>query len=218
VFVAGALLVATGCAGSDSVADVETVNGDSADAADAAGAGGANSSGEGASEASRTVVENTATPADSPAAGGSLGSVTAQLQDWYTGEQVPLRIDVTGLVRNGDAVELSMTLTNENPLNPDAEEDAGSYDPNTDFMENAASDDYDISAVSLVDHNAKKRYLPALDSAGACLCTAGLYDHRIQPGESIELAATFGGLPSDVSQVDLHVPGFEPITGIAIQG
>jgi hypothetical protein len=150
-------------------------------------------------------------------AAASLGSSTGQHRaNPNDPRPVPLRIDVTGLDRNGDLIELAMTLTNEAPASAGRNElDFAAYNV---FGEqrNPGGAEWDLSAVALVDQVSRLAYLPVLDSAGECLCTRELGSPVLDPGDSIRLVATFGGAPADLRQVDLHVPGFAPITGLGI--
>jgi hypothetical protein len=144
--------------------------------------------------------------------GGSLGGSTGELPNFDTGAPVSLRLDVTSLERNGDLVELGMTLTNE-----DEElefEPVGSFkDP-----EFATANVYDLSGVRLIDQGERKAYLPVIDSAGVCLCTGDLFNVTVPPGDSLELDATFGGIPDSVTTLDLDVPGFSAIAGLEVEG
>jgi hypothetical protein len=144
--------------------------------------------------------------------GQALGSGTGDVATFDTGAPVALRIDVTRLERNGDLVELAMTLTNE--------DDETEFEPVASFVdpELAASDVYDISGVRLIDQGERKAYLPVLDSAGVCLCTGNLFNTTIPPGDSLDLDATFGGIPDGVTTLDLDVPGISTITGLPVEG
>lgn len=140
-----------------------------------------------------------------------LGTTTGQGEASPSDDTlVPLRIDVTGLERNGDLVELYMTLTNESD---DAEM---VFEPWGQFGADTGGGSYDLAGVGLVDQAAQKMYLPVLDSEGRCLCTGDLINLVVQPGEPAELHASFGGVPEDVESLDLHVPGFDPISGLEV--
>ena len=62
--------------------------------------------------------------------------------------------------------------------------------------------------------------LPNLVSDPDHLCHLphGVNAHDVGAGQSTSYDATIGGLPEDVETVDVHVPGFPPITGVEIQG
>jgi hypothetical protein len=141
-----------------------------------------------------------------------FGSGTGQLPNFDTGAPVSLRIDVTGLERNGDLVELRMSLTNE--------DDELEFMPVNSFVdpEFAAIAVYDLSGVRLIDEGERKAYLPVIDSQGVCLCSNNLVNVTVPPADSLELEAAFGGIPDTVTTLDLDMPGFSAITGLAIQG
>jgi hypothetical protein len=148
--------------------------------------------------------------------GGSLGSSTGQHPSDMESDSpvVPLRIEVTGLQRDGEVIELTMTLTNEH-------EDAAFRalqvfaDPE---LRSDIDPRFDISGVKLVDQGERRAYLPMLDSEEVCQCTYGLNELYIAAGESHELHASFGGIPESVTTLDLEVPGFEPVSGLEVQG
>jgi hypothetical protein len=131
---------------------------------------------------------------------------------------VRLRIDVTRLERNGDLVEMSLVLTNETaPTNTEADE--LTFEPWDKFGSgDSGATGYDLSGAGLVDQEEQKIYLPVVDSEGDCLCTTDLANLAIPPGESANLAATFGGIPDDVGPLDVHLAGFEPVIGLEIDG
>jgi hypothetical protein len=143
---------------------------------------------------------------------GALGSGTGQIPDFDTQAPIALRLDVTSLDRNGDLVELGMTMTNE-----DEELD---FEPTNTLVdpELMASGTRDISGVRLIDQGERKAYLPVIDSEGVCLCTNNLVTVSVPPGDSFELKASFGGIPESVTTLDLDVPGFSTIAGLEVQG
>lgn len=142
----------------------------------------------------------------------SLGSTTGQHPNHAEDAMVPLQLDVTGLQRKGDLVELKMLLTVATDQ-PDVQ-----FSP-WDFMADTkrANYGYDISGVRLVSQSENKAYLPAIDSDDVCLCSAGLDNVMLGAGESTSLSATFGGIPAEVTDIDLHMPGFSPLAGLTIQ-
>lgn len=164
---------------------------------------------EGAAEHASGEQEGAGRERTTRGRGESLGSTTGQHPSTPLDQQlVPLRIDVTGLERHGELVELYMTLTNEG----DAE-----FAPYSAFGSETGSS-YDLSGVALVDQGGQKLYLPAVDSEGVCLCTGNLANVYLPAGETLGLEATIGGIPDDVETVDLHIAGFDPVTGLEIAG
>jgi hypothetical protein len=165
-------------------------------------------------ETTERTTDTTDTGDDSEdTGGGSLGSSTGQqrhdgLDDLSS--LVPLRIEVTGLERNGELVELAMTLTNE--------DEALDFTPNDVFTDlEWLGSQYNLTSIRLIDQGERKAYLPVVDSEDVCLCSDGLNAFVVAAGESAELHASFGGIPETVTTLDLEVPGFSPIAGIEVQ-
>lgn len=144
-----------------------------------------------------------------------LGTTRAQREN-LDGVNVPLRVDVVRLERNGELVELGLVLTNE------ADDDGSgtlNWEPYTDLGGGPGiNGHYDIREVGIVDPDGQRIYLPAMDDQGVCRCTATGGGAGVEAGQSMTLDATIGGLPEDVDAVDVHVPGFPPITGVEVQG
>lgn len=154
-----------------------------------------------------------------PGSGGGTGEVLGTARAQLTASPgnatlVPLRADVTRLERHGELVELSVTLTNENTGESN---DDTTFEPWTTFQSDGAGN-YDVSGIALVDPEGQKLYLPARDSEGACLCTDDLDDVPVAPGaDPLLVSATIGGVPEDVEQVDVSIPGFPTIVGVPIR-
>lgn len=139
--------------------------------------------------------------------GDVIATITSDVERGINRDgRVPLRIDVTRLQRNGDLVDLVFVLTNEH--------DVDDYVP----YPNRWSDGSDrvIDGVQLVDQGNQRVYLAAMDNERGCLCSSS--DFELAPGESIERYATYGGVPSDVTEVDIHLPFFPPIDGVPVSG
>ena len=151
---------------------------------------------------------------EAPADDEILGTSTGQHPtDPLDSTPVPLRIDVTGLERNGDLVELTFVMTNE------ADPSTPGFEPYSVFSDPRTGDGaYAISGTSLIDGEGQKAYLTVLDSEGTCLCTGGMSGVSIPGGGSMQMSATFGGLPESLESVDVSVPGFAPVTGVPIDG
>jgi hypothetical protein len=144
-----------------------------------------------------------------------LGTTRAQREN-LANVVVPLRIDVVRLERHGELVELGLLVSNEAD---DDGTDTLDWDPLTDLGGGPGiNGNYDIREVGIVDPDGQRIYLPALDDQGVCRCTGTGGGAGVSPGESLTLDATIGGLPTDVEAVDVHVPGFPPITGVEVQG
>jgi hypothetical protein len=149
--------------------------------------------------------------AGSADSGEAFGSTTGQHPNWFGDATVPLQLDVTRLQRNGDLVELEMVLTVTTDA-PDTD-----FSPWSHMADATRAEVYDISGVRLVSQRENKAYLPAIDSSDVCLCTSGLDKVHLGAGDTVSLSATFGGVPAEVTESDLQVPGFSPLTGLTIR-
>lgn len=202
--VAAALLVGIGtaCSGDDGDglrADTESIDsstpGGDSEAASGNGDGGGNGS-------------------DSSGDGDVLGTTRAQLPtNAIDPRTTPVRIDVVRLERNGDLVELGALLVNE--IEPaDGDSDPQEFQANDLFTDGGT---YDASGLGLVDGDSQKLYLPVFDSEGRCLCTDGFGAVEVPPGGTLNMDATFGGVPDGLETVDVRIPGFPTITGVPIR-
>jgi hypothetical protein len=189
--------------------------------------GAANDRDRGASGSGTTPSPGTG---DEPAADPEvLGTARAELPNvslGIPGRSLPMRVDVTGLQRNGSRVELTFAVTNE-AAPEETDDDPGtsespSFELTLRFVETpgepqTSDEPDDVSGVELVD-GAGGTHGPASDDGGRCLCSDGLTAQYIDPGDSTDFVATFGDLPADVTTVDVHVPGFPAITALPIAG
>jgi hypothetical protein len=201
-FAAGLLLLmAVACSGDDEANPVSGQEGSDAESAESTSAADA--------EGARSGEEDGQAGASEP-----LAHVSGELPDFSETQMVPLGLDVTSLRRNGELVELEMTLTVE-VENPPSDFRFNIWSYLTDNVD-TGSTNFDVSGVRIIDQEGRYAYLPAVDSQGVCLCSSAGSD--IAPGESVDLQATFGGVPTDVSRVDVHVPGFSTAEHLTIEG
>lgn len=144
-----------------------------------------------------------------------LGSATARLPAAPNDETlVPLRLEVTGLERLDGMVELRVALANEGESStPDFQPYSSFDDPRLPTGDGL----YSVSGASLVDAGAERAYLTIVDSEGTCLCTGRLSQVAVAAGESFDMYADFGGVPDDLEEVDVQVPGFPTIDGVPIE-
>ncbi|MGH9214471.1 MAG: hypothetical protein ACRD2C_27950 [Acidimicrobiales bacterium] len=195
--VAAMFLLGTACGDDDDTAQAESIQDTQSQADD---------------ESTSGDDETTETTAGGESGGEPLGTTRGQHPaDPLDSTLVPLRIDVTRLERNDELVELSITLTNE------TEETDLAFEPYSQLGSDGASSTYDLGGAGLVDQSEQKLYLPVYDSEGICLCT-DVAELVLEPSQSAELHASFGGLPEDVGPLDLRIPGFEPIAGLEVDG
>ena len=143
-----------------------------------------------------------------------LGSATGRLPaNPNDSTLVPLRLDVTGLERLEGMVELRVTVTNTGRRStPDFEPYSSFDDPRLPTGQGL----YSVSGASLIDAEGERAYLTIVDSEGTCLCTGRLSEVAVPAGDSFEMYADFGGVPDDLDQVDVQVPGFPTVASVPI--
>lgn len=180
-----------------------------ADASSDTAAGGQDES----DESDESSVSGDGEP-DGSGDGDVLGSVTATLSaDPNDDTPVALRLDVVALERLSGRVEARFVLANE------GEDEGPTFEPWGSFVDPRLRADeapWSLSGASLIDGEAQKAYLTIIDSEGVCLCTGDLDALAVAPGDSTELYADFGGVPDDVEQLDVQVPGFPPVTEVPL--
>lgn len=71
-----------------------------------------------------------------------------------------------------------------------------------------------LDGVYLIDPDGLKKYLTVLDAKENCVCSDNLVN--VQPGERLDLFATFAAPPPEVKTVTVVVPSFEPINGVPV--
>jgi hypothetical protein len=114
---------------------------------------------------------------------------------------------------------LALVLTNEAEPPSDGSEPPAFGVDNTFADGHGINARYDVSGLGLVDGEQQMLYLPAYDSEGNCLCTftGSGGSTQVRPGEPLTIEATFGGVPEDVEQFDVRIPGFPAVSGVAVQ-
>ncbi|MFL1432793.1 MULTISPECIES: hypothetical protein [unclassified Nocardiopsis] len=74
------------------------------------------------------------------------------------------------------------------------------------------------AGVTITRTDGGTRYHPVMDGAGECLCSgdnSSTFRERIEPGEKMSYWSMFS-VPSDVENISVEIPGFEPIEDIPI--
>jgi hypothetical protein len=150
--------------------------------------------------------------AAAPAGPDDLGEViaTRDVQVSENGDVIPVRVELYQLRRKDGFVTVNLRMTNTGTEGAGhrwqiADEFAGDTPGHT------------LAGVSLVDRKNRKQYLvartggDAADGAGAnnqdrYLASLQLASVFVQPGQSVNLYATFGAPPDDVRAVDVVVP------------
>jgi hypothetical protein len=144
----------------------------------------------------------------------SLGSSTARLPAGPRDPTlVPLRLDVIAVERLEGMVEMRVTITNEgDSRSPDFQPFDAFVDPRLPTGDGVES----LSGAMLVDPAGERGHLAMVDSEGTCLCTGRLSQVSVPAGESYEMYADIGGLPDDLDQVDVQVPGFPTVGSVPV--
>ncbi|MEI2779020.1 MAG: hypothetical protein V9G19_24245 [Tetrasphaera sp.] len=70
--------------------------------------------------------------------------------------------------------------------------------------------------VYVLDQASARRYLPARDKEGNCVCTGGTARLTVGPGASTPLQAVFQAPPAEVSVVDVAIPHAGTFTAVPV--
>jgi hypothetical protein len=79
---------------------------------------------------------------------------------------------------------------------------------------------FGFTGVTMVDEDAGLRYNTALDSTGQCLCAVSTASRRIMREIDSGGSATYWAsylISEETTSVSVEVPGFEPVTDIAVE-
>ncbi|CAN5578370.1 hypothetical protein BH10ACT1_BH10ACT1_32680 [soil metagenome] len=204
---AATLVLATGACstGSEQKADTKSASATNVDGA-ATGTGGATTTTGGSGGDDGTAT--TAPKDDGPPIGTANGQLRADPGDTTL---IPLQLDVLSIERiEGDTVEVRFTITNTS--------DVATFEPWSELGDESISrgGTYDTGGLAILDRPNDKKYLTLFDTADVCLCTAGLADMAIAPGESASFYADVTAPPKSVEKVDLSLPGFQPVNGLEL--
>lgn len=161
------------------------------------------SAGDAADKPGQTPASGSASPSASKRADSTAGEVLATRASALGTGQV--RADVLTLRRSGELLTLEIQLTNL---------DSGSLVSSQSFSVNPGDDS--VTGITLVDGRNKKRYLPAKDSAGRCLCSKASIS--LNEGGSTILSATYAGPPADVDTLSVELPGFGTFADLPVSG
>jgi hypothetical protein len=164
-------------------------------------------SGSAAKDSSSSPPPSTQSAQGSPSTGNAssttpgkpLATQTATIPEGDSNGQSVLQLDVLSLQRDGSGqVTLRLRFKNVG---------SGTFS----FLSMFGTDrlSTDLSAVTLLDLQNNKEYLPGVDSNNDCLCTSFTYD--MDPGLSVQGYVIFGSPPRDVSTLTVVVPNFQPI-------
>ncbi|MDA2807389.1 hypothetical protein [Nocardiopsis suaedae] len=137
----------------------------------------------------------------SPVNAGKVDPGEAEARETIASQDVAtlgtdLHIAVHSLARGEKTVELTFSVTNT------GEEESEIFHT----WLGAASDEYNVSGVKLVDSANGKVHLPARDEDGDCVCSTYGGADELGPGDSILYSATYGAPPQDVETMDVKIP------------
>jgi hypothetical protein len=157
-------------------------------------------------------ASNTTTTAKSKTNGtaaptAAIASVDGKVKD------TPLHIDITSLKRSNDLMTMTFTLKNTAETSSPPGFQLGQ---NFDTAAAPAKLGDTLSGVYLIDNANKKKYTPALDSSGACVCSDNLGSVFVPAGQSTTLSATYGAPPATVKNVDVYIPNFGTLSSVPI--
>jgi hypothetical protein len=136
-------------------------------------------------------------PQDSRQAQGPLATVR--------GDVPGLVLSAGSLKREGGVVTLRFTVTNHNQ----AATTLGDL-----FGEAGKANTSDAGGVYLYDGAARKRYDVVRDGE---VCRCSKIPLGIEPGQAVDLFASFRDLPAQTGEVSAIVPHFAPLDGLRIQ-
>jgi hypothetical protein len=119
-----------------------------------------------------------------------------------------LRVEITGLKREGKLTTLSWTVTNTGDRSWDMSSKLGDINANLGLT---------VAGVSLIDRVNGKRYRVARTGEYPnyqCVCSD--YDIETHPGEVLHLYAVFGSPPPEVTKVDVEMKALGVFTDVPI--
>jgi hypothetical protein len=174
----------------------------------------------------QAVDSSSGTDPTGPAAPGAAAGPVAELPvlgsryavDEAEGQPVAVRVDLNE-VRVVEQV-LQVTFTARNTNAPARDGAAPARWRVADFFGDgaAATDALDsVDGVYVVDPVHTTRHLPGRNPDGQCLCSGGLTDVAVLPGDGAVLTATFAAPTPDVQVVNVYVPRVGEFTGVRVE-
>ena len=159
------------------------------------------------------TAEGTAAPSATP---GPDGQAAAIAQSAGTADGKPVRFVLTELRRSGPTVILNARL--ELADGADSAQVADTFDDGSyqDLEANETESGDVFDGVAMVDPEGRKKYLVARDETGRCVCTNALNGQFAREDSAVQLTATLTAPPAEVTQIDLLIPHFETLRGVAI--
>ena len=134
-------------------------------------------------------------------------------------EEVPLRIDLVSVRVEGGLTLVDFAVTNtgtKGSLQVAAAFNDGSTTKDANGKVVMPSDYDSADGVYLLDDVSKKRYLPARNAQGSCVCSVGLSATFVRPGQSVTLSAVFKAVPAEVSTITVYIPKAGTFTNVPV--
>ena len=159
------------------------------------------------------TAEAEATPSATVGPDGEAPAI-AQSKGSVDGDRVQLVL--TELRRSGPTVIVNARLE---VVDPDSDAQVGSVfdDGIYQQLEDESQEESDVfDGVAMVDPEGRKKYLVARDEEGRCVCTNDLSGGFASEDAPVQLTATLTAPPVEVTQIDLLIPHFETLRGVAI--
>ncbi|HST84689.1 MAG TPA: hypothetical protein VLL08_23325 [Kineosporiaceae bacterium] len=139
-----------------------------------------------------------------------------------TVKELPIRVDLNELRVEGRVTRLTFTARNLAPeavpgRAPRRWQIGTFFNDGINQQTGAAPDDaFSVDGVYLLDAGGAKRYLAARNAAKGCVCSGNLSSTFVSPGSGVVLTTVFAALPTEVTSVDVVVPGFGSFNGLAV--
>jgi hypothetical protein len=167
---------------------------------------------DGATPSLETEPAATQDPAAPPSE--SFASVLGSSQSGF--DDVALRLDLLDVRRGETTVSITFAVTN---LEDEDDEDAEDWTVANAFSGEASilNDRYGtLAGISIIDTQNARRYPVLFDENEECLCDSGLLGRIVDAGNTSRFTATTGAPPSDVTEVDVQIPGFGTFSAIPL--
>lgn len=160
-----------------------------------------------------------------PAAPPTPDAVLASRATSYEGTKA--KVDLNQVVVTGDVTTITWTLTNLSgkdslQLVGGLYKDTGVFSDR--LVATVPGSDKDVEndlrvadGVYLVDTVNKRRYLPARDSAGVCLCSETPRWETLKPEAAMAFSATYRAIPAGVDTVNVAIPGVGTFVNVPVQ-
>ncbi|MFT3861376.1 hypothetical protein [Micropruina sp.] len=165
----------------------------------------------GAQATQQTTADSTAQPTQLPTPDAVIASRTTS----YEGTKA--KVDLNQVIVTGDVTTVTWTLTNVSSKNSILLI-GGTFKDTSIFSDGLTAtvpgSDAEVpgdlrtaDGVFLIDTVNKRRYLPARDAQGVCLCSSNPRWQLLERGSSMPFSATFRAIPEGIDLVNVSIPG-----------